>query len=418
MRIASHGSRTPASRRSSVMPHLDGSTANQTTSSMGDGGEPTDTPVAHQRRELLLMRVFQSQIMGPVLRKFANPLNVLQAGMTFWSSRVVLLAVEDGLFTELAAGPLAKNDLIAKLGWHQRAAGPVLDALTEIGLLRRRRDGRYANSRQAALFLDRGKPSYVGGLLELSSKRLYELWSGLDHLLRTGGPEAEEERGDNEFFTTLYRDPVALENFLSGMTGISTGEAMLIAARFPWKHFRTFVDIGSAQGALPVRVALTHPHLSGASLDLAAVGPVFEAYIASFGLSSRIRFISGNMHVGPLPTADVICFGHLLHGYSEATRCELISKAYAALPAGGALLVYDAMVRPGRRDNLTSYLSSVNIMLETREGFEATTTQCIGWLRDAGFVDIEQRHLIGPTSMVYGRKPGHLATNSTGERRA
>ncbi|MFC9437202.1 methyltransferase [Nocardia sp. NPDC057030] len=400
------------------MPNLDRSTADKTTPSMRGGGDPAADPVADRRRDLLLMRAFQSRAVGPVLRKFANPLNVLQAGMTFWSSRVVLLAVEDGLFTELATGSLAKNELIAKLGWHQRAAGPALEALVEIGLLRRERDGRYANSRQAALFLDRGKPSYVGGLLELSSKRLYELWSGLGHLLRTGCPEAEEERGDNEFFTTLYRDPAALENFLSGMTGISTGEAMLIAARFPWKHFRTFVDIGSAQGALPVRVALTHPHLSGASLDLAAVGPIFEAYVASFGLSNQIRFISGNMHVDPLPTADVICFGHLLHGYSEATRRELIGKAYAALPSGGALLVYDAMVRPGRRDNLTSYLSSVNIMLETREGFEATTTQCTGWLRDAGFIDIEQRHLIGPTSMVYGRKPGQLTTSSTGEHRA
>ncbi|AFU04572.1 hypothetical protein [Nocardia brasiliensis] len=66
------------------------------------------------------------------------------------------------------------------------------------------------------------------------------------------------------------------------------------------------------------------------------------------------------------------------------------------------------MTDPRRRDNMISHLSSLNIMLEMREGFEATTTQCADWFRDAGFVRIEQRQLIGPTSMVLGRKPGRL----------
>ncbi|MFI5783486.1 methyltransferase [Nocardia sp. NPDC051570] len=361
------------------------------------------------RRELLLMRAFQSRVGGPVLRRFADPQKILQTGMAFWSSRVVLTAVEFGVFTELAVSPLSKQELIDRLGWHPRAAGPFLGALVDLGLLRCNRAGLYANSREAALFLDRAKPSYIGGLMELSSNRLYDLWSGLGDLLRTGSPGAEEERGENEFFSSLYGDPAALRDFLAGMTGISTGEAMLIATRFPWKRFRTFVDVGAAQGALPVRVALTHSHVRGVSYDLPAVGPIFEEYVESFALGDRIRFVPGDMNDGPLPSADVICFGHLLHGYSETKRRELIAKSYAALPPGGALLVYDAMTDPGRRHNLISFLSSLNIMLEMREGFEATTTQCASWLRQAGFVHIKKRHLIGPTSMVFGRKPGRLA---------
>ncbi|MHC9294026.1 hypothetical protein ACRCUN_16315 [Mycobacterium sp. LTG2003] len=81
--------------------------------------------------------------------------------------------------------------------------------------------------------MDRNRPSYIGGLMELSSSRLYDLWSGLGDLMSTGNPAAEEESGDNEFFATLYQDPAALRHFLSGMTGISTAEATLIAARLP-----------------------------------------------------------------------------------------------------------------------------------------------------------------------------------------
>ncbi|MFI1919713.1 methyltransferase [Nocardia sp. NPDC020380] len=360
------------------------------------------------RRELLLMKAFQSRIAGPILRRFADPQQILEQGMAFWPSRVVLTAVEAGVFTELAVSPRSQQELMDRLEWHPRAAGPFLGALVDMGLLRRNREGRYTNSRQAALFLDRAKPSYIGGLMELSSTRLYDLWSGLGDLLRTGQPGAVEEHGESEFFSTLYGDQAALRKFLAGMTGISTGEAMLIAKRFPWQHFRTFADVGAAQGALPVRVALTHSHVSGFSYDLPAVGPIFEEYVASFGLDDRIHFTAGDMNEGPLPTADVICFGHLLHGYSETKRRELIAKSYTALPPGGALLVYDAMTDPSRRNNLISYLSSLNIMLEMREGFEATTTQCESWLRDAGFVQIKKQHLIGPTSMVFGRKPGRL----------
>jgi hypothetical protein len=132
------------------------------------------------------------------------------------------------------------------------------------------------------------------------------------------------------------------------------------------------------------------------------VKPIFEEYVASFGLSDRVRFIPGNMNEGPLPNADVISFGHLLHGYSEAKRRELIAKAHTALPPGGALLIYDAMIHG--KGSYVSSLSSLNIMLETREGFEAATDQCAAWLREAGFDRVTTRHVLGPTSMVYGFK--------------
>ena len=181
-------------------------------------------------------------------------------------------------------------------------------------------------------------------------------------------PGAEEERGENEFFAALYADPDELKTFLAGMTGISTGEVTLLAARFPWKRFESFIDMGCAKGALPVRVALTHPHLRCAGFDLPVVEPIFTDYVKSFGLDDRLRFIPGDFFNEPLPNADVISFGHVFHGQSHEGRCELVAKARDALPKGGALIVYDAMTTRGRSQNrYHSLLSSLNIMLETRE---------------------------------------------------
>ncbi|OBK53599.1 methyltransferase [Mycobacterium sp. 1081908.1] len=358
------------------------------------------------------MRVFQNPILGPLLRRFAGPEDIVRMGMSFWSSRLILSAVESGVFTELANGAATEQELADALGWHPRAATTALDALVAAGLLRRDRTGRYTNTFRSAMFLDRTKPSYVGGLMELSSKRLYGLWSSLDDLLRTGRPGAEEERGDNEFFSMLYRDPLALKGFLAGMTGISTGEATLLAARFPWRRFRTFCDVGSAQGAFPVRVALTHRHLRGTGFDFPAVRPIFEEYVESFDLGRRLDFVEGDFLESPLPRADVISFGHVFHGRNHEIRQELVAKAYAATPPGGAIIVYDAMIQSGRLknrgNNYMSLLSSLNIMMESREGYEASTAACAELLGAGGFTRVKVRHLVGPTSAVFGYKPGRL----------
>ena len=189
------------------------------------------------------------------------------------------------------------------------------------------------------------------------------------------------------------------------MTGISTGEVTLLAARFPWKRFATFADLGCAQGALPVRVALTHPHLSGNGFDLPVVEPIFTDYVKSFGLGDRLGFAAGDFFTDPLPHADVLSFGHVFHGQSHDGRRELVCKARDALSRGGALIVYDAMTMPGRSKNrFHSLLSSLNIMLETRDGYESTTSDCADLLQANGFEGVKVRHLVGPTSMVYGFK--------------
>ncbi len=357
------------------------------------------------RRERLMMRAFQSPVTGPLLRRFANPHDVIEAGMAFWSSRLILVAVQRGVFTLLAREPLSAQQLTERLGWHPRAATTALDALVARGLLRRDNGGRYRNTVRTSMFLDRAKSTYIGGLMELSSTRLYDLWSGLDDLLATGVPAAAEERDGNEFFDILYRDPLALRTFLSGMTGISTGEATLLAARFPWRRFATFADMGCAQGALPVRVALTHRHLRGTGFDLPVVEPIFTGYVKSFGLADRLGFAPGDFFTDPLPHADVLSFGHVFHGQGPEKRRELVCRARETLPTGGALIIYDAMPMPGRSKNrFHSLLSSLNIMLETRDGYEATTSDCADMLRSNGFGDIKVRHLVGPTSMVYGFK--------------
>ncbi len=305
-------------------------------------------------------------------------------------------------FSELASGPTDAEVLIDRLGLHQRSARDFLDALVALGMLSR--DGnRYSNSPAADLFLDRAKPSYVGGLLEMANARLYPFWGSLTEALRTGEPQNEAKQG-GDLFESLYADPERLASFLRAMTGVSLGSAQAIAAKFPWRDYRRFADIGTAQGGLAVQVARAHPHLSGIGFDLAPIRPHFEAYVATHGLSDRLHFQAGDFFNDPLPSADVLVMGHILHDWGLEKKRLLLTKAYQALPPGGALIVYETIIDDERRQNAFGLLMSLNMLIETREGFDYTAADCAEWMRGAGFAGTHVEPLAGPESMVVAIK--------------
>jgi hypothetical protein len=191
---------------------------------------------------------------------------------------------------------------------------------------------------------------------------------------------------------------------LLSCTGLSLGAARAIAEKFPWNDYKTFIDIGSAQGGLPVQVALAHPHLTGGSFDIPACGPVFEKYVASHGLSERLRFHPGNFFTDKLPSADVMVMGHILHDWNMEEKEMLLKKAFEALPEGGALIVFESLIDDERRENSFGLLMSMNMLIETPGGFDYTGADCSGWMREAGFRETRVVHLAGPDSMAIGFK--------------
>lgn len=331
-----------------------------------------------------------------------TPDAIMQLGFGFWGSKTLLSAVELGLFTELAKGPLTLEEARTRFGLHERGARDFLDALTALGMLNRDQ-GNYSNTPATDLFLDRAKPTYVGGMLEMSSARLFRFWGNLTEGLKTGLPQNEAKHG-GDLFGTLYSDPQRLEQFLSAMTGLSLGIARAIAAKFPWSQYQSFVDIGAAQGALPVVLAQTHKHLQGTGADLPIVGPIFEKYVAANGVQDRVRFAPLDFFKEPLPKADVITMGHILHDWDLPTKKMLIAKAYEALPVGGAMVIFEALIDDERRTNAFGLLMSLNMLIETPGGFDYTGADCAGWMREAGFKQTRVEYLTGPDSMVIGIK--------------
>ena len=331
-----------------------------------------------------------------------SPDAIMQLGLGFWGAKTLLSAVEIGLFTELADGPLDLAALTNRLKLHHRSARDFLDALVALGMLDRHGE-HYSNTPATDWFLDRRKPGYVGGMLEMANAWLYPFWGTLTEALRTGEPQNEAKQG-RDLFDELYNDQQSLVEFLKAMTGLSLGSGAAIADKFPWANSRTFVDIGTAQGGLAVAVARAHPHLSGVGFDLPVVRPHFEAFVAEQGMSSRLTFRGGDFFAESLPSADVLVMGHILHDWGLDKKRLLIDKAYQALPYGGALIVYDAIIDDERRKNAFGLLMSLNMLIETREGFDYSGKDCMKWMKEAGFAETRVETLAGPESMVIGIK--------------
>ncbi len=330
-----------------------------------------------------------------------TPARILEVGMAFWPAKVLLSAVELGLFTALAAGPMTGRELREALKLHPRADPDFFDTLVALHFLEREGDGseaRYRNTEETALFLDRSSPHYVGGILEMANARLYRFWGDLTEGLRTGQPQNEIKHTGASMFAELYRVPERLEQFMDAMSGISKGNFQALAEKFDFSRYRTLCDVGGATGQLSMAVARRHPHLRCVSADLAVVKPIAERHIAAAGLADRVTAITLDFFAEPLPQADVITMGLILHDWNLEKKLHLIRAAYDALPPGGAFIVVENLIDDARRENAFGLMMSLNMLIEFGDAFDYSGADFSRWCREVGFSRTEIIPLAGPAS--------------------
>jgi SAM-dependent methyltransferase len=330
-----------------------------------------------------------------------SPARIMEVGLGFWPSKTLLLALEVGVFTTLGSNAMTGGDLQRALDLHPRANPDFFDALVALRFLDRDGDGpdaRYRNTPEAAMFLDRRSPEFMGGFLEMANARLYAFWGDLTEGLRTGKPQNEIKRTGASMFAELYRKPERLEQFMDAMSGISAGNFRAFAEKFDFSRYRTMCDVGGATGQLSMVVARRHPHLACISGDLPEVTRVAERKIAAAGLADRVFARPIDFFAEPLPRADVITMGMILHDWNLEKKRHLIRAAYDALPPGGAFVVIENLIDNARRENAFGLMMSLNMLIEFGDAFDFTADDFIGWCRDVGFRTFDVIPLGGPAS--------------------
>jgi len=336
-----------------------------------------------------------------------DPSHIMQVGMGFWGSKTLLSAVELELFTKLGSEPMTGPQIAEDLSLHPRAIPDFLDALVALGLLDREGEGSdalYRNTEAGAAFLDKTSPAYVGGILEMANARLYGFWGDLTEALQTGKPQNEIKHTGKPVFEELYSDEARLEQFMNAMAGISAGPFMALAEKFDFSQYERLCDAGGATGQLSIIVANRHPHMRCTSFDLPVVEPIATRMIEAAGLGDRVEAVGGDFFADPLPRADVITMGLILHDWNLENKKHLVKAAYDALPEGGAFIAIENIIDDARRENAFGLLMSLNMLVEFGDAFDFTGSDFAGWSKEAGFKEIDVVPLAGPTSAAIAYK--------------
>ncbi|HEY0316780.1 MAG TPA: methyltransferase [Solirubrobacterales bacterium] len=331
----------------------------------------------------------------------------MQVGMGFWGSKTLLSAVELELFTKLGRESMTGPQLGEALGLHARAIPDFPDALVALGLLDRDGEGSgaaYRNTDATAVFLDKASPAYIGGILEMANARLYPFWADLTEALQSGEPQNEIKRTGTSMFEGLYSDPARLEQFMNAMAGISQGPFNALAQKFDFSKYETLCDVGGATGQLSITVADRVPHMRCTSFDLPVVEPIARRTIEAAGLGDRVTATAGDFFSDPLPEADVITMGMILHDWNLDRKMHLIRNVYDALPDGGAYIVVENLIDDARRENAFGLLMSLNMLIEFGDAFDFTGGDFAGWCEEVGFREIEVVPLAGPASAAIAYK--------------
>lgn len=338
-----------------------------------------------------------------------SPANIMQIGTRFWASKILLSAIKFQVFTKLAdrkkmSGKEIKISL--NLNCTDRHLYDFLDALTVFGFLNREgllETAIYSNSLDTDTFLDKNKPSYIGGILEMMNNRLYRFWGDLEEGLITGLPQNEAKEGQ-DFFGLIYQDPNKLREFINAMSGIQMGNFMTFAENFDFSKYTTLTDIGGSAGLLSLMVAKHQPHMSCTTVDLPPVEPIALETIQKFQLTDRVKVKSGDFFADTFPQADIITMGNILHDWDEEKKIMLMKKAYEALPEGGAFVAIEGIIDDERKQNAFGMMMSLNMLIETGTGFDYTFADFNNWAKTVGFKSTSLLALAGPSSAAIAYK--------------
>jgi hypothetical protein len=338
-----------------------------------------------------------------------TPETIMQIGTGFWASKILLSAVNFQLFTMLTQrSAMSAKEIKSELGLNctDRNVYDFLDTLTGFGFLNREgllETAVYSNTVDTDFFLDRNKPTYIGGILEMLNNRLYGFWGNLEEGMRTGLPQNEAKNGEN-LFEALYADADRLKEFIHAMSGIQMGAFMAFAQKFDFSDVRTLVDIGGSASLLSLMVAKHNTHMSCTSWDLPAVAPIANETIAKFQLQDQVKTADGDFFKDGFPKADMVVMGNILHDWDEPTKLMLMQKAYDALPAGGCFVSIEGIIDDDRRKNVFGMMMSMNMLIETGTGFDYSFADFNGWAKTIGFKSTSLLPLAGPTSAAIAYK--------------
>jgi len=332
----------------------------------------------------------------------------MQLATAFWAFKTLSTAVDMSLFTHFSTSPMSARETADWFNIEERPAEMLLTGCASLGLLEKDpQTGRYCNSPLSETFLSRNARYYFGGFVTMLNQRLYAGWDKLPDAMRTNKPTTWDPSKQKSLFEGA--DPAMMSTFWQAMHSISTFTARALGEAMDFSPFRNVLDVGGGSGAFDIELCRRYPHLQSAVYDLPFVTEIAAKNIAEAGLGQRIATHAGDFfRDAEFPAGhDVILLSMIMHDWSEADNRAILKKCFAALPAGGAIVISELLVNDEKTGPPPAALMSLNMLIETVGGRNYTPSEYTEWLNDTGFRDIRVIwfEAAGANGVVVGHKP-------------
>ena len=327
-----------------------------------------------------------------------SPAKIMQIATGHWASRILNSAVEFEVFRHLEAAPATAAELAERAAISPRGAQALLDGALGLGLVTKEGDA-YRNGDEAATFLVKGKPTYLGfaGMASLD----WSEWADLDQAIRTGTTPHDEtsyEIEDFDFWETL----VTAIGPLAAPIADGVAERLGLAEAGGFR----MLDVGGGSGIYSATWLGHNAEARAIQLDWPNVNQVARKLVGERGVGDRFETVDGNLLEVDFGDAayDFGVFSHMAHGLSAEQNRAVMAKFRKAIKPGGTLVVADFILDDQRQGHPMALLFYANMLHATAAGRTYTEGEYRSWLNGAGFAEVEfQSFAPSPVSVAYGR---------------
>jgi ubiquinone/menaquinone biosynthesis C-methylase UbiE len=307
----------------------------------------------------------------------------------FWSSRVVITANNLGVFN-LLKSPMTAGKVASELNTDRRATEMLLDALTGLGLLKKRSE-MYRNGPLPNKFLVSGRPFYQGDILR-HADTLWKNWSGLDEVVRTGNPRR------------AARDH---ESFIRGMHNIAILRVNDVLRETGLRGVKRALDLGGGPGTYAI--ALAKRGISVTLFDVPETIAIARDVIGKSGVKD-IDIIEGDFMRDDIGGGyDLIFISQVLHSFSGEDNIRIIQKSRRALNRRGRIVIQEFYLDESRANPVQGVLFSINMLVNTVGGRCYSPQEIKSWLAEMGFTEVTEKIMDGNV-LVSGRNIKELTT--------
>jgi predicted O-methyltransferase YrrM len=304
---------------------------------------------------------------------------IMDATSGYRGACVIFAAAQLDIFSILDEEPATSQAVATKLGADERATVILLDALAAMELLTKE-DGKYSVPRAVAELLTERSAGNVLGMVRHQAN-CAGWWVQLAQVVKSGKPAERQP--------SLRGAEADQASFIAAMHNFSGPVAAQVVAESGPPQFRHLLDIGGASGTWTIAFLRTAPEARATIFDLPEVIPMAKRHIAEAGMTERVAFTEGDFYTDDLPGgADFAWLGAIAHQNSRQQNRQLFAKIYAALEAGGTVVLRDVVMDPSRTQPEAGAMFAVNMLVATEGGGTYTFEEYRSDLEDAGFGDV------------------------------